>query len=112
MKYLRLDELVVGEVYLFRHTFNSKRIILQPARFLGIETKVLHDWSQTKKFRRPRVHWIIQNYASSVPVGDGSKAAAAITKNWLQNQMLERADQMRALQAEEHLLYDLYKVMK
>jgi hypothetical protein len=101
MKYLSVDQLEPGKLYLFRHAFNSKRIIFQPARFIGI-----HESG------RPQVEWVLQGFRSSVPVGDGLKAAAVLTEKWLQDQMLALSDEVLQLQAQASTLYDAYKEVK
>ena len=113
MKYLALSELTPGQVYLFRRAFNSKTIILQPAVFIRV-------WSQTGEkqpldaYQRPRplVKFIIDDVETTVPVGDGTKAAAVLTKSWLERQMRDRADEVARLQAETSKLFNIYKEIK
>lgn len=114
MKYLSLDQLEPGKLYLFRFVFNSKRIILQPARFIGIKEPEGGEikGTPTVQRRRPTVEWVLQGYRSSVPVGDGSKAAAVLTEKWLQAQMIARTDEVVQLQAQASTLYDMYKEVK
>ena len=115
MKYLSLDQLEPGKLYLFRYAFNSKRIILQPARFIGIkepEGGEIKGIPTAPVRRRPTVEWILQGHRSSVPVGDGTKAAAVLTESWLQAQMIARTDEVVQLQAQASTLYDVYKEVK
>ena len=113
MKYLALSELVAGQVYLFQRQFNSKTITLQPATFIRV-------WSQSGEkdpldaYQRPRplVKFIIDDVETTVPIGDGTKAAAMLTTSWLERQMCDRADEVARLQAETSKLFNIYKEIK
>ena len=112
MKYLPLNELEVGKLYLFHRYFNSKRIILQPGRVLGIHSPS-GDLAQfpggVLPRPRPMIEWSLDRVQTTAPAGGGKKTAAVLTKAWLQRNMLDRADQIRDLQAESSAMFNLLK---
>jgi hypothetical protein len=98
MKHIPLSELEVGKLYLFRHTFNSKRIVLQPGRFIGI-----HESG------RPLVQWCIQGFKSTALVGDGTKVAVELTAKWLQRLSSDLEAQIQAIEDQVHITRALLK---
>lgn len=101
MKNLNINELEIGKLYLFRHSFNSKRMIYQPARLVEI--------LEINGRPIPKVEWLLQGFKSTVGVGDGTKAAARLDKSWLKQQMSNRADEVVRLQTEASTLFTVYK---
>jgi len=104
-KKLALSDLQVGKLYLFRHPFNSKKIILQPAELLEI-VDLPNGW------KAPKVRWVLQGFVGTVMVGDGTEAASPLTESWLKRQMLERADQVTQLQAQNSTLLETLRTVQ
>ncbi len=97
---LIVSELEIGKTYLVKRRFNSKRIIFQPAVYVG----TIEAQRNGKATTLPQFKFCFDEAVVAMPTYMDIKP---LTKSWLERQMEDRAVTIAELQREASVLLNI-----
>lgn len=96
-----IDDLVIGQKYVFRRHGYGGDAKFQPATFFGLDHLGI-----------PTVQFCFDNSMEELPNAMFDPLPKPLTEEWLKREMMERHDTIMALKAESDAMFDLLKGLK